>query len=49
MLVLHAVVVVSVFLAHLHYTIDVVGAWAITLALFVIREGRDGLRPDSSS
>ena len=47
MLVLHAVVVASVFFAHLHYTIDVVGAWAITSALFVMREGRNGLRPGS--
>lgn len=30
----HLVVVASVFLAHLHYTIDVVGAYAITYALW---------------
>ena len=29
----------AVFLAHLHYTIDVVGAYAITFAVFVLREG----------
>jgi hypothetical protein len=32
-------VTASVLLAHLHYSIDVVGAWAITFALFVLREG----------
>jgi len=42
MLWLHAIVVASVFLSHLHYTIDVVGAWAITFALFVLREGWSG-------
>lgn len=30
----HVFVVATVFLAHLHYTIDVVGAWVITAALF---------------
>ena len=39
MLAGHVVVVASVFLAHLHYTIDVVGAWALTFSLFVLREG----------
>lgn len=33
-LVAHLLVVASVFLAHLHYTIDVVGAYAITYALW---------------
>ena len=42
MLALHAVVVASVFLSHLHYTIDVVGAWAIAFTVFVLREGRPG-------
>jgi hypothetical protein len=32
-------VTASVLLAHLHYAIDVVGAWAITFAIFVLREG----------
>jgi hypothetical protein len=32
-------VTASVLLAHLHYSIDVVGAWAITFAIFVLREG----------
>jgi hypothetical protein len=30
----HAATVALVFLCHLHYTIDVVGAWAITYALY---------------
>ena len=34
----HALVVASVLLARLHYAIDVVGAWAITFALFAARE-----------
>jgi hypothetical protein len=42
MLGAHVVVVASVFLSHLHYTIDVVGAYAVTLALFALREGRLG-------
>jgi membrane-associated phospholipid phosphatase len=33
------VVTASVLLAHLHYSIDVVGAWAVTFAIFVLREG----------
>jgi len=36
----HALVVVSVFLSHLHYTIDVVGAYAITYALWCWAERR---------
>ena len=36
----HALVVLSVMLAHLHYSIDVVGAWAFTFALFALREWR---------
>ena len=39
MLAGHVVVVASVFLSHLHYTIDVVGAYALTFSLFVLREG----------
>jgi hypothetical protein len=38
MLVAHVLIVASVFFAHLHYTIDVVGAYAITFAVFVLRE-----------
>jgi hypothetical protein len=35
----HLLVVASVFFAHLHYTIDVVGAYAIAFAIFALREG----------
>ena len=38
MLVGHALVVTSLFFAHLHYTIDVIGAYAITYTLFAVRE-----------
>lgn len=38
MLASHVLVVASVFLSHLHYTIDVIGAWALTWALFSWRE-----------
>ena len=31
----HIFVVSTVFLSHLHYTIDVIGAWAITYCVFV--------------
>ncbi len=34
----HCLVVASVFLSHLHYTIDVIGAYAITFVLFVFME-----------
>lgn len=39
MLAGHIVVVASVFLAHLHYTIDVIGAYAVAFSLYVLREG----------
>jgi hypothetical protein len=39
MLIGHLLVVASVLLAHLHYTIDIVGAYAIAFALFALREG----------
>jgi membrane-associated phospholipid phosphatase len=32
-------VTASVLLSHIHYSIDVVGAWAITFAIFALREG----------
>jgi hypothetical protein len=32
-------VTASVMLAHIHYSIDVVGAWAVTFAIFALREG----------
>ena len=35
----HVAVVMSLFFSHLHYTIDVIGAYAITFALFTAREG----------
>ncbi len=35
----HVAVVASVFLSHLHYAIDVVGAYAIAFAIFALREG----------
>jgi hypothetical protein len=38
MLAAHLLVVASVFLAHLHYTIDVIGAYAVTFGLFALRE-----------
>ena len=38
MLLGHVLVVASVFFAHLHYTIDVIGAYAITFTLFSLRE-----------
>jgi hypothetical protein len=44
----HVLVVASVFLAHLHYTIDVAGAYAVTFALFALREGWPPPRPVTS-
>jgi len=44
MLVGHGVVVASVFLAKLHYTIDVLGAYAVAYALFALREQRAASR-----
>ena len=35
----HLAVVASVLLAHIHYAIDVVGAWAVTFGIYVLREG----------
>lgn len=34
----HVAMVASVMLAHLHYSIDVLGAWAFTFAVFAARE-----------
>ena len=34
----HAAVVASVFLAHLHYAIDVVGAWGVTFGVYAALE-----------
>ena len=52
MLLAHVAIVLSVFLAHLHYTIDVLGAYAMALSLFAVREGwPQGLlsRPQASA
>ena len=35
----HLVVTAIVFLAHLHYTVDVLGAWAITAVVFAVAVG----------
>lgn len=37
-LVGHVAMVAAVLLAHIHYSIDVVGAWAVTFAIFALRE-----------
>ena len=50
----HVVAVASVMLAHIHYSIDVAGAWAFTFALYALREwsprqvlaARDPCSPD---
>jgi hypothetical protein len=39
LIVLHVLVVLSLFFGYIHYSIDVVGAYAITFAVFVLREG----------
>ncbi len=44
----HTVVIATVLLSHLHYTIDIVGAWIITLALFLLCRQREYL-PESGS
>jgi hypothetical protein len=42
----HVLVVLSIFLSHLHYTIDVVGAYAVAFSIYVLREGWGrGARP----
>lgn len=38
-LVGHVLVVASVFASHLHYTIDVIGAYAVALSIYALREG----------
>lgn len=38
MFVGHLAVLFCVFVGHLHYTIDIIGAYAITFSLFVLRE-----------
>jgi hypothetical protein len=44
----HVAVVASVLLARIHYTIDVVGAWAVTFAIFALREWRPRPTPQRS-
>ncbi|MBN2802581.1 MAG: phosphatase PAP2 family protein [Deltaproteobacteria bacterium] len=34
----HIIVVATVFLSHLHYTIDVIGGWAVSFAVFTFFE-----------
>jgi len=43
----HTLVVLSVFLSHLHYTIDVLGAYAVAFALFALREGWPPRAPEA--
>jgi len=45
----HLAVVAIIFLSHLHYAIDVVGAWAITLALWAPLELRRRGRPGADA
>jgi hypothetical protein len=40
-LAVHLYVLAIVFTSHIHYTIDVIGAWAITYALYVCFEERN--------
>lgn len=49
MLVAHGLVVTSVFLAHLHYTIDVIGAYAITFTVYTVRERQAVTSPSQAS
>ena len=37
--VAHVAVVASVLFSHLHYAIDVAGAYAVAFSIFVLREG----------
>jgi hypothetical protein len=39
-LLAHALAVASVLFSHVHYAIDVVGAWAVTFAIYALREWR---------
>ena len=47
LLAAHALVVASVLLARIHYAIDVVGAWAVTFAIYAAREWRPAGAPAS--
>lgn len=35
----HVAVVVTLVYGHMHYTIDIIGAWAVTFTVFWLREG----------
>ncbi len=39
MVVTHVAVVVTLLFGHMHYTIDIIGAWAVTFTVFWLREG----------
>jgi hypothetical protein len=41
----HTATTAIVFLSHLHYSIDVVAAWAITFSVYALAEGVGPLRP----
>jgi hypothetical protein len=41
----HLAVVASVLLARIHYGIDVAGAWAVTFAIYAVREWAPRVRP----
>jgi hypothetical protein len=41
----HVAMVAAVLLAHLHYTIDIVGAWIVSYAVFrLVERGRSAPR-----
>lgn len=44
----HVVVVATVFLSHLHYAIDVVGAWAVVFCVYALFEWRPKEKPADS-
>ncbi len=44
-LLAHIAMVLAVMFSHLHYTIDVLGAWAFTFAIFAMREWRPRKAP----
>lgn len=35
----HVAVVITLVYGHMHYTIDIIGAWAVTFTIFWLREG----------
>lgn len=43
----HVVVVATVFFSHLHYTIDVIGAWTITFSVYCLFEWRARTGPST--